>query len=96
MKDTKNQIDHDLPVIGSLFVLLIVLFLYGQSEYRNYKNVQLMGQAITVIEKQDKENDELREGLWSMNKYADELEKKLETLAELDKILKDIDRSLDK
>lgn len=93
MKDNENAIDRDIHALSFLFILIIVLFLYGQSEYRNYKNVQLMGQAITVIQNQDVRIENLREGLYSMNKYADKLEGQLKQYSHLDKILKDLSLS---
>ena len=60
------------------------------SEHQNNKKLEMISQAITIIEEQDERILRLEVSLQSMNDYADELETRISDMEKLDTILKDL------
>lgn len=86
--------------ISIIFVIIcfIILYFYGlysnkihQKELnRTYNMIQT---SLDIIQEQRVEIEALDEGLKSMNDYADYLEERINQVSELEKILKDLERS---
>ena len=82
--------NSEIKTVGFIYTIIILVYMILVSEYQNNKKLEMISQAITIIEEQDERIANLEIGLEGMNKYADELETRLEDVDKLDTILKDL------
>lgn len=82
--------NSEIKTVGFIYTIIILVYMILVSEYQNNKKLKMISQAITIIEEQDERIANLEIGLEGMNKYADELETRLEDVDKLDTILKDL------
>lgn len=82
--------NSEIKTVGVIYTIIMLVYIILESEYQNNKNLEMISQAITIIEEQDERIANLEIDLKGMNKYADELETRLEDVNKLDKILKDL------
>ena len=82
--------NSEIKTVGFIYTIIILVYMILVSEYQNNKKLKMISQAITIIEEQDERIANLEIGLEGMNKYADELETRLEDVNKLDTILKDL------
>lgn len=82
--------NSEIKTVGFIYTIIILVYMILVSEYQNNKKLEMISQAITIIEEQDERIANLEIGLEGMNKYADELETRLEDVNKLDTILKDL------
>lgn len=82
--------NNEIKTVGLIYTIIILVYMLLVSDYQNSKKLEMISQAITIIEEQDERIIELETGLEGMNKYADELETRLQDVEKLDNILKDL------
>lgn len=85
-----KELRGDLIAVGALYLLINMLCWLGVQQYHIYLLKQENNWVKTVVVDMDKELDNFRGMLDSMNKYADELESENAELNHSDKLLKDI------
>lgn len=86
--------------ISIIFVIICFIILYFYGLYSNKIHQKELNRAynmiqtsLDIIQEQRVEIEALDEGLKSMNDYADYLEERINQVSELEKILKDLERS---
>lgn len=85
-----KELRGDLIAVGALYLLINMLCWLGVQQYHIHLLKQENNWVKTVVVDMDKELDNFRGMLDSMNKYADELESENAELNHSDKLLKDI------
>ena len=85
-----KELRGDLIAVGALYLLINMLCWLGVQQYHIHLLKQENNWVKTVVVDMDKELDNFRGMLDSMNKYADELESENAELHHSDKLLKDI------
>ena len=85
-----KELRGDLIAVGALYLLINMLCWLGVQQYHIHLLKQENNWVKTVVVDMDKELDNFRGILDSMNKYADELESENAELNHSDKLLKDI------
>ena len=85
-----KELRGDLIAVGALYLIINMLCWLGVQQY----NIHLLKQenlwVKSVVVDMDKELDNFRDMLNSMNKYADQLEAENADFHHSDKLLKDI------
>ena len=85
-----KELRGDLIAVGALYLLINMLCWLGVQQYHIHLLKQENNWVKTVVVDMDKELENFRDMLDSMNKYADELESENAELNHSDKLLKDI------
>ena len=85
-----KELRGDLIAVGALYLLINMLCWLGVQQYHIHLLKQENSWVKTVVVDMDKELDNFRYMLDSMNKYADELEAENADFKHSDKLLKDI------
>ena len=96
----QNQIEKDLPNIAVIFSIVAFFILYLEGVYFEHKHSKEVARlhnmtenVLEIAEQQKAEIEALDKGLQSMNSYAEYLEERINQVSELEKILKDLERS---
>lgn len=85
-----KELRGDLIAVGALYLLINMLCWLGVQQYHIHLLKQENNWVKTVVVDMDKELDNFRDMLDSMNKYADELESENAEFHHSNKLLKDI------
>ena len=85
-----KELRGDLIAVGAIYLIINMLCWLGVQQYHIHLLKQENNWVKTVVVDMDKELDNFRGMLDSMNKYADELESENAEFHHSDKLLKDI------
>lgn len=85
-----KELRGDLIAVGALYLLINMLCWLGVQQYHIHLLKQENNWVKTVVVDMDKELENFRDMLDSMNKYADELESENAEFHHSNKLLKDI------
>lgn len=92
--------DKDIPVLTIIYSIICFMILYFQGVYVEHKHSKEVARlhnmtenVLEIAEQQKAEIEALDKGLQSMNSYAEYLEERINQVSELEKILKDLERS---
>lgn len=96
----QNQIEKDIPILTIIYSIICFMILYFQGVYVEHKHQKelvkvynMTENVLEIAEQQKAEIEALDKGLQSMNSYAEYLEERINQVSELEKILKDLERS---
>ena len=96
----QNQLEKDLPNIAVIFSIVAFFILYLEGVYFEHKHSKEVARlhnmtenVLEIAEQQKAEIEALDKGLQSMNSYSEYLEERINQVSELEKILKDLERS---
>lgn len=85
-----KELRGDLIAVGSLYIIINMLCWLGMQQYHIHLLKQENLQVKSIVVDMDRELDNFRYMLDSMNKYADELEAENADFKHSDKLLKDV------
>lgn len=85
-----KELRGDLIAVGALYLIINMLCWLGMQKYHIHLLKQENLQVKSIVVDMDRELDNFRYMLDSMNKYADELEAENADFKHSDKLLKDI------
>ena len=85
-----KELRGDLIAVGAIYIILNMLCWLGFQQYHLNKLKQENLYVKSIVVDMDKELDNFRDMLNSMNKYADQLEAENADFHHSDKLLKDI------
>lgn len=88
-----NMNNNEIKNIGFIFTIILLTTVLIISEYKNDKKLEMISEAITIIEEQDNEILELKESIKEKDSNIIKLETRIEDMEKLDIILKDLARS---
>jgi uncharacterized protein YacL len=96
----QNQLEKDLPNITIIFSIICFIILYFQGVYFEHKHSKEVARlhnmtenVLEIAEQQKAEIEALDKGLQAMDSYIEYLEERISQVSELEKILKDLERS---
>lgn len=96
----QNQMDKDIPILAIIYSIICFIILYFQGVYIEHKHQKelvkvynMTENVLEIAEQQKAEIEALDKGLQSMNSYAEYLEERINQVSELEKLLKDLERS---